>query len=282
MNTGGEVWTVWVDGGGLGDLREPERGLRHLASSDVASHCFGPLVRRSRELGAHPLDRVPRCPRDADNAARCLPGALVSRRPVWRVSHVGAGCDRAREASVALEWSRTSSPSHSRFAGSRPSCEPRASSSTPPSTSGRAASLGRSYEHSVIAHKLYEKGRVPQDDEILRDLEAVLIAYDRYIENRPTTEIQAESDQANAFLIYVGGGSETNLRVGLEQGVWGFPASSCRSSSLRVGDLVVFASGYTGGSPRVPPEEWTNHSVRRARTRTGHAPGVRGLIAGLA
>ena len=45
------------------------------------------------------------------------------------------------------------------------------------------ANLGRNYEHSVIAHKLYEKGRVPQDDEILRDLEAVLIAYDRYIEN---------------------------------------------------------------------------------------------------
>ena len=50
-----------------------------------------------------------------------------------------------------------------------------------------SASLGRNYEHSVIAHKLYENGRVPQDDEILRDLEAVLIAYDRYIENRPAS-----------------------------------------------------------------------------------------------
>ena len=34
------------------------------------------------------------------------------------------------------------------------------------------ANLGRNYEHSVIAHKLYEKGQVPNDDEILRDLEA--------------------------------------------------------------------------------------------------------------
>ncbi len=126
-----------------------------------------------------------------------------------------------------------------------------------------SASLGRNYEHSVIAHKLYENRRVPQDDEILRDLEAVLIAYDRYIENRPDTEVAAESDQANAFLIYVGSGSETNLRVGLEQGVWGFPTAPADLASLRVGDLVVFASGYTGGSPRVPPEEWTNHSVRR-------------------
>lgn len=53
------------------------------------------------------------------------------------------------------------------------------------------ASLGRGYEHSVIAHKLYEKGQVPNDDEILRDLEGVLIAYDRYIDNRSTTEIDA-------------------------------------------------------------------------------------------
>ena len=126
-----------------------------------------------------------------------------------------------------------------------------------------AASLGRNYEHSVIAHKLYEKGHLPDDDEILRDLEAVLIAYDRYIENRPTTETEIAQDQPNAFLIYVGNASEANLRVGLERGVWGFPASPPDLASVRIGDLVVFASGYTGGSPRVPPEEWTNHTVRR-------------------
>jgi MoxR-like ATPase len=103
----------------------------------------------------------------------------------------------------------------------------------------------------------------PSDDEILRDLEAVLIAYERYIENRSTTEIDAPLEQANAFMIYVGNASETNLRVGLDRGVWGFPASPADLENVRVGDLVVFASGYTGGSPRVPPEEWTNHTVRR-------------------
>lgn len=124
------------------------------------------------------------------------------------------------------------------------------------------ASLGRNYEHSVIAHKLYEKGRVPGDDEILRNLEAVLIAYDRYIENRSTPEVDPPVEQANAFMIYVGNASETNLRVGLDKGVWGFPASPADLAKVRVGDLVVFASSYTGGSPRVPPEEWTNHMVR--------------------
>jgi hypothetical protein len=126
-----------------------------------------------------------------------------------------------------------------------------------------SAGLGRDYEHSVIAHKLYERGRVPRDEDILRDLDAVLTAYDRYIENRLDTEPETEVDGPNAFLIYVRDASETNLRVGLERGVWGFPTPPPDLSSLRVGDLVAFASGYTGGSPRVPPDEWTNRSVRR-------------------
>jgi hypothetical protein len=125
-----------------------------------------------------------------------------------------------------------------------------------------SASLGRNYQHSVIAHKLYVTGGVPDDDEILRDLEAVLIAYDRYIENKPAAEFQTEPDGPNAFVIYVGANSESNLRIGLQQSVWGFPTAPADLSSLRVGDLVAFASGYTGGSPRVSPEEWARHSVR--------------------
>ena len=127
-----------------------------------------------------------------------------------------------------------------------------------------SANLGRNYEHSVIAHKLYESGLLPQDDEIVRDLEAVLIADDRYIENKPAARAASTaSDQPNAFLIYVGSASEANLRVGLSSGVWGFLTSPADLPSLRVGDLVVFASGYSGGSPRVAPEEWTGHGVRR-------------------
>ena len=127
-----------------------------------------------------------------------------------------------------------------------------------------SASLGRNYEHSVIAHKLYESAHLPQDDEILRDLEAVLIADDRYIENKPAARAaSSSSDDPNAFLIYVGSASEANLRVGLERGVWGFSTRPADLPSLRVGDLVVFASGYSGGSPRVAPEEWTGHRVGR-------------------
>jgi hypothetical protein len=41
--------------------------------------------------------------------------------------------------------------------------------------------LGRDYEISTIAHKLYERGSVPADAAIESDLESLLAAYDRYI-----------------------------------------------------------------------------------------------------
>ena len=44
--------------------------------------------------------------------------------------------------------------------------------------------LGKDYEASTIAHKLYSKNAVPDDVQILGDLEAVLSAYDRYVGER--------------------------------------------------------------------------------------------------
>jgi 5-methylcytosine-specific restriction protein B len=48
--------------------------------------------------------------------------------------------------------------------------------------------LGRDYEASTIAHKLYLKGAVPNDEAILNDLESVLAAYDQYVGHK-TVEI---------------------------------------------------------------------------------------------
>jgi hypothetical protein len=48
--------------------------------------------------------------------------------------------------------------------------------------------LGADYEHSTVAYKAYERGAVPSDDQLVLDLEAVLEAYDVYLEeqrNRP-------------------------------------------------------------------------------------------------
>jgi hypothetical protein len=52
--------------------------------------------------------------------------------------------------------------------------------------------LGRDYEAAAIAYKLYERGSIPNDDDISRDIDALLIVYTRLIdhqENVPTPPI---------------------------------------------------------------------------------------------
>lgn len=41
--------------------------------------------------------------------------------------------------------------------------------------------MGRDYEAATVAYKLYERGGVPDDEEITRDLAALLMAYDKQI-----------------------------------------------------------------------------------------------------
>jgi MoxR-like ATPase len=53
--------------------------------------------------------------------------------------------------------------------------------------------LGRDYEAATIAYKLYERGRVPNDDDITRDLEAVLSVYETQI-SRSVDEAAATAD----------------------------------------------------------------------------------------
>jgi hypothetical protein len=48
--------------------------------------------------------------------------------------------------------------------------------------------LGRDYEVSTIAHRLYRAGEVPEDERLLEDLDAVLQAYDRYVSDRGRSE----------------------------------------------------------------------------------------------
>lgn len=46
--------------------------------------------------------------------------------------------------------------------------------------------LGKHYEHSTIAHKRYDRGEIPNDDQLLADLDGVLQAYDRYLGSEVT------------------------------------------------------------------------------------------------
>jgi len=72
------------------------------------------------------------------------------------------------------------------------------------------ASLGRAYEHSTVAYKLYERGAFPSDAEIEADLDVVLTAYDSYMESdlrrefrdgerhkSPPSEIERVQDPSN-------------------------------------------------------------------------------------
>jgi MrcB-like, N-terminal domain/EVE domain/AAA domain (dynein-related subfamily) len=51
----------------------------------------------------------------------------------------------------------------------------------------RAQGLGAEYEESTIAYKLYEKDRVPSDSEIGEDVEALLEAYTKALQDREST-----------------------------------------------------------------------------------------------
>lgn len=50
--------------------------------------------------------------------------------------------------------------------------------------------LLRDYEASVIAHKLYPRGEIPNDVDILNDLDRLLLAYDHYLQLQPFREIE--------------------------------------------------------------------------------------------
>ena len=60
------------------------------------------------------------------------------------------------------------------------------------------AGLGAQYENSTIAYRLYDHNEVPTDKELLRDLEPLLHAYDRYVDSDP-------KDPHNEFTLEGGG-----------------------------------------------------------------------------
>ena len=61
--------------------------------------------------------------------------------------------------------------------------------------------------------------------------------------------------------VYVGQRAQGNLQVGLTRGIWGFKADQPEYARIEPGDLLVIGSSYTGGSPRVQPQQWVEHSL---------------------
>ena len=48
--------------------------------------------------------------------------------------------------------------------------------------------LGQDYEASTIAHRYYAKGEIPEDTALNDDVEQLLSAYDKILEQRPTLD----------------------------------------------------------------------------------------------
>ena len=83
---------------------------------------------------------------------------------------------------------------------------------------------------------------------------------------------QGHSGGARLWVVYVGANSLANLAFSLPQGRWGWKRTRPEYEALEAGDLILFAAGYTGGSPRVTAEEFQQHGVERVavcRAATG-------------
>lgn len=66
-----------------------------------------------------------------------------------------------------------------------------------------------------------------------------------------------------AWVVYVGQASEANMNFSLPEGRWGWKRRQPNYDQLQPGDLIVFGTGYTDGSPRRSAEDWAQHGLGR-------------------
>lgn len=59
--------------------------------------------------------------------------------------------------------------------------------------------LEKDYEACTVAYKQYHNGSIPGDAELLHDLEQVLVAYDRYLEDRPFRDVEPPGTRVMAM-----------------------------------------------------------------------------------
>jgi hypothetical protein len=100
--------------------------------------------------------------------------------------------------------------------------------------------LGVDYEHSTIAHKAYSRGAVPTDDQLVADLEAVLVAYDAYLEEQRSSPSRPPGAQTSVMF--------DTLAVGALKGTAGGTPPPAADFDLAAGtrDLVsnIHSQGF--------------------------------------
>ena len=123
-----------------------------------------------------------------------------------------------------------------------------------------STALGKDYETSSIAYKLYERGAVPDESTIDDDLEAALSAVEQY---RPIAAPAGYEMSPAVAAVYVGQAAAANLARGLEAGVWGWKKEPEELKALPVGTPIVFGAHYTGGSPRTDSAKWAANGLEK-------------------
>ncbi|MCY3606804.1 MAG: hypothetical protein OXG57_00025, partial [Acidimicrobiaceae bacterium] len=72
-----------------------------------------------------------------------------------------------------------------------------------------------------------------------------------------------DSAPRRLWVVYIGGSSLPNLNFSLPRGRWGWKKHHPDYDLLEPGDTMLFAAGYTDGSPRKKSEEFRRHGVSR-------------------
>ena len=70
-----------------------------------------------------------------------------------------------------------------------------------------------------------------------------------------------EADSSHVLAVYIGGSSIRNFEFSVDDGVWGWRRHHSDYDGVEPGDLVVFGIKYTGGSPRVALDDWSEHDL---------------------
>ncbi len=124
--------------------------------------------------------------------------------------------------------------------------------------------LGRDYAASVITAKYFDGPSLPTAG-LASDVSALTNVYADLL-TRDGLQFDSESAGlgSQVMSVYVGGVAEANFESGGRRGWWGWKSQPTTLERLRVGDLVLFGRGYSGGSPRVNSDAWQRGTLQAA------------------
>ena len=120
--------------------------------------------------------------------------------------------------------------------------------------------LGKDYEAAIIAHKFYERGAVPSDEQIMGDFAALMAAYDHYIETKgeEPSQLDALVEQFKREYGYPAAADEAHLAARTEladalalPNVEAVIEDPTRIDELQIGKLASQAYGGPGSQSRV-------------------------------